>query len=45
MPWVNPDECLDPAPVTLPKMNEADERLLAEMLSDTDSYTGRGTPH
>jgi hypothetical protein len=28
MPWVNPDTCLHPAPVTLLKFNEADETLL-----------------
>jgi hypothetical protein len=28
LPWVNPDQCLHPAPVTLLKFNEADETLL-----------------
>jgi hypothetical protein len=28
MPWVNPDQCLHPAPVTLLKLNEVDETLL-----------------
>jgi hypothetical protein len=28
MPWVNPDQRLYPAPVTLLKFNEADETLL-----------------
>jgi hypothetical protein len=28
MPWVNPDQCLHPAPVTLLKLNEAEETLL-----------------
>jgi hypothetical protein len=28
MPWVNPDTCVHPAPVSLLKFNEADETLL-----------------
>jgi len=28
VPWVNPDQCLHPAPVTLLKLNETDETLL-----------------
>jgi hypothetical protein len=28
LPWVNPDQCLHPGPVTLLKLNEADETLL-----------------
>jgi hypothetical protein len=26
IPWANPDQCLHPAPVTLLKLNDADER-------------------
>ena len=44
LPWVNPDQCLYPAPVTLLKLDEADETLKASrspIMTMTDLFHSR----